>query len=291
MTQGEVEEPKSLRQRLGVELRRLRILAGLSQRDMAARANLSQSKVSRIENGDAVPTLPQVKAWAAAAGASEETRSRLVELTEAAVTDVQTWRAAFRPGVTHLQDKVRAREASTKALLNFQPTLVPGLLQTAEYARRVFPLVDVEGRQDVAAAVAGRLQRQQALYDPSRRFEFLITEAALRWRPGPVSLLVAQLAHISSISTLENVTIGVIPLDVEAVAAPWHGFVIYESGKSDEDAYVVVETMHAELTINDPQDVEIYRRLWERFRSVAFFGDEARALLSRIAEDVRGRAA
>jgi transcriptional regulator with XRE-family HTH domain len=285
------------RERLASELRRLRDLSGLSGRDLAGRLGISQSKVSRIESGATMPSLPEVRAWARAVSATEDTARRLVAITEEAFTQVQAWRSALRDR-PHLQGETLRREGRARRSQTFQPSVVPGLLQTAEYARRVFTLFGEVpyGSEELAAAVAGRLDRQLALYEDGRQFDFLITESALRWRPGPPRLLLAQLDRIASLSTLENVRIGLIPSDVTAVTYTSHGFVIFDGGSddaasgADEDApdpSVTVDVIHAVLHVSGPDDVELYRRRWQLLSEMALFGDQARAFLARLAAGIR----
>src|SRR4051794_17720543 len=123
--------------RLAEELRRLRSIAGMSGRVIADKIQISQSKVSRIESGVSLPSLPEVRAWAEAVHASEDTWQLLSALTETTHTRVSRWRAKLgdRP---HLQDDVGAKERAAGRIRTFQPSVVPGLLQTAEYARQVF---------------------------------------------------------------------------------------------------------------------------------------------------------
>ncbi|TDD40551.1 XRE family transcriptional regulator [Actinomadura sp. KC06] len=290
MASDHQDEARSTRERLASELRRMRALSGLSGRDLAQRLGISQSKVSRIESGATMPSLPEVTGWAAAMDSTEETARRLVALTEAAFTEVSAWRTALRDR-PHLQDQVLDRENRTSRSQTFQPSVVPGLLQTAEYARRVFALFDEVpyGEEELAAAVASRLNRQLALYQEERRFEFVITEAALRWRPGPALLLRAQIDRIASLSTLENVRIGVVPSDAEALTYLSHGFVIAYGGAENE-AQVTVEAAHAKLSITGPEDVELYRRRWALLSRMALFGDDARAFLARLANTMREEA-
>jgi transcriptional regulator with XRE-family HTH domain len=288
-------DPSGKLQRLGAELRRLRDQAGISGRDLAHRIGISQSKVSRIESGSATPSLPAVTAWAQAVGASGETVEMLVALTEAVFTEVHSWSATL-PGRGHIQDNIQELELRAQETSTFQPSVVPGLLQTAEYARRVLTLFHPpDADNDIPAAVAARLDRQVALFEEARRFSFLITEAALRWRPGPPRLLLAQLDRIASLLTLENVSIGLIPHRVEAVAPMTHGFVIFEkrgddSARGDEnhDSAVLVEVVHACLTVNDPESVALYRARWSLLKQMALCDDEARRFLAEIAADIRG---
>jgi len=281
-------EPR-IAQQLAGELRRLRDLSGMSGRELARRIGTSQSKVSRIESGTAMPSLPEVTAWASAVGAPTTVRDSLVSLTEAAFTEVQTWRDALRSR-PHAQDDIRALETRAAKIRTFQPSVVPGMLQTAEYARRVFSLFHTSfAPTDVPAAVAGRLNRQLALYEADKQFSFLIAEAALRWRPGPTEILLAQLDRITSVSTLDNVTVGLIPLAAEAVTMLTHAFVIYE-GRNKDDALVSVETVHANLIVENPDDINLYRKRWDRLQEMAISGDEARGFIRALSSDLKGRA-
>jgi transcriptional regulator with XRE-family HTH domain len=275
------------RRRLGSELRRLRDQAGLSGRQLAGHVGISQSKVSRIESGITIPTLPEVTAWAVAVGASDGTTELLRVLTDAAYTEVHPWSAAMR-GRTHLQDDIQEIENGARTKLSYEPSVVPGLLQTAEYARRVFTMFEPAYPEiDISAVVAGRLDRQVALFHPSQGFEFLVTEAALRWRVGPAGVLLSQLDRIASLNTLENVTIGLIPHAARALTHVPHGFTIFESIDGEADTFVMVETVHANLTISDPAQVTLYRRQWSRLKQMAIYEEDARELLTTVAADIR----
>ena len=275
------------RRRLGAELRRLREQAGLSGRQLAEQVGVSQSKISRIESGAALPNLPQVTGWITAVGASESAANKVMALAEAAYTGVDIWGAAMRDRPS-LQPEFQEVENQSRAVLVYEPTLVPGLLQTAEYARRVFCLFDpAYAESDIPNAVAGRLDRQVSLFDPAREFGFLITEAALCWRPGPPGLMLAQLDRIASISTLDNVTVGVVPQSAQALTHVPHGFTLVEPADPEADALVLVETAHASLTVSDAAQVALYRRHWSLLEKTAASGADARDLLSGIADGIR----
>jgi transcriptional regulator with XRE-family HTH domain len=273
------------RRRLGGELRRLREQAGLSGRDLAGLLGISQSKISRIESGTALPTVPEVKSWTSATTASELDSEMLQMLTDAAYMEIRPWDDALRGG-THFQDSIRDLESSRGIELTYEPSIVPGLLQTAEYARRLFTMFRPQlADQEIPAAVKGRLGRQDGLFDPSRRFEFLITEAALRFRLGPASVTAAQVDRIASLSTLENVGIGLIPAGSLARTYVPHGFVIFESTDGEPNALVLTETVHANLTMSGADHVELYRQHWSLLRESAVFGADARDLLDTVSED------
>jgi hypothetical protein len=94
---------------------------------------------------------------------------------------------------------------------------VPGILQTPDYAREVLTrLVALRGLpDDVADGVRSRLRRQEALYDTSKHFRFLLSEAALRSRPCPLAVQLAQLDRLTALAGLDTVDIAVLPLDTE----------------------------------------------------------------------------
>jgi transcriptional regulator with XRE-family HTH domain len=274
------------RRRLGGELRRHREQAGVPGRQLAERIGISQSKISRIESGTALPTIPEVTAWAAAVGASGDEAGSLLALAEAAYTEVHPWNAALQDH-GHLQDDIQELENRTGVKRVYEPSVIPGLLQTADYVRRIFTMFQpAYAEPDIPAVVAGRLDRQVALFDSARQFEFLITEAALRWRIGPVGLLRAQLDRIASVSTLENVSIGLIPQTAPALTHVPHGFVIFEPNGDEDDVIVMVETVHANLTVGEAIQVELYHRQWSLLAQTAVYGASARDLLAEIATDI-----
>ncbi|GAA0398016.1 hypothetical protein Acor_34930 [Acrocarpospora corrugata] len=289
VSEGGAIESRARRLRLAATLRRLRDLSGLSGRELAQRIQISQSKVSRIESGATMPSLPEVQRWASAVEAPLDTRERLFDLTQAAMYETHAWRSALqsRP---HLQDDFYERESAVRLIRNFQCAVVPGLLQTAAYARAVFSLANQPYEKEaLAGATASRLFRQEALYEGDRRFDFLITEAALRWRPGSLPLSLAQLDRITSVSTLDNVSIGLIPHGRQSVVLPLHGFVLYGDVYADDedaDTFVEVETSHAKLTITDA-DITLYEKQWSLLTNMAIFDDAARGFLTELATEVR----
>ncbi len=275
-------ELSARRQELGAALRRLRKDARLSGEQIAQAVGISQSRVSRIELGQQAASPEVVGRWAEACGAAASRRDELVALAETAATEVISWRQATSRGLVKLQQDSGDLEASASVIFNFQTVCVPGLLQVPEYARRVFAAGHPPGQPDIAAAVAARMNRQAILYDESKRFEFVMAEAALRWRLGPSGLMRAQIDRIITAAALENVTVGIIPQAAEASEWHDHGFNILDGRGDSGDAVVHVETLTNGLTISDPIEVGAYKDAFARLRSLAITGDSARALLQRV---------
>ena len=97
---------------------------------MADRIGASQAHVSRVEAGQAVPTLPQVQAWAEAAAVPDDERPALTALTVAALNEVDSWQQRDTADLAAMQRDVAGLEAAATTSHHFQPAMVPGMLQT-----------------------------------------------------------------------------------------------------------------------------------------------------------------
>lgn len=266
-------------ERLRRELMHAREVAGLSGRTLATAIGTNQGKVWRIESGAQLPAVPVVKEWLTACGLDhlDDQWQRIVDLAEAAHGETRPW-GDLLAGVGHLQGVARQREAEAGRVHNFQPTIVPALLQTPEYAARIIPLTDITGGVDHREALAARLERQQVLYEQGHTFEFLLVETALHWSVALGDVGPAQLDRIVSLAHLPSVTVGVVPSGRDAVV-PWHNFVIWEP--TDDEPYVTTELFHGEQRIADAAQVKLYRGLWSRMWDVSALGDDALDLIRR----------
>jgi len=271
-------DQEEARSRLGARLRELRLRAGLTGAQLSAQTGWSQPKISRIETSKTMPTLEDLGTWARLTGATAEEADELVTLAIQAATSATSWRILHQLGLAQTQQQYGELELAARTIRIFQPVCIPGLLQTAEYARRVMLSGNPSAQTDIAEAVAKRMQRQAILYDQAKQFEFIMTEAAVRWRPGPVELMRAQFDHLASIATLPNVALGTIPLDIESSATYRHAFVVLEG----EETVITVETFAAELQIRDPADIATYHQYLDRLRQMTVWADEAVAYLRSL---------
>jgi transcriptional regulator with XRE-family HTH domain len=268
-------QPSRPNRQLAAELAHLRSLSGLSGREMAKRAGISQPTVVRIERAEAVPSMPTVRAWLEATDAEADVRDRIIGLTDAIHLQTVRW-SALLADRAHLQDDVRGRELESVLVQNFQPTVIAGLLQTPAYTRALMPLTDITGQLDHEATVAGRLQRQQVLYETDRRFEFVITEPVLHWAPGD-GVMSGQLDRLAQLAQLPTVTLAVLPASARA-ATPWSNFVIH-SLPEDSASYVTTELVHGTQRLRDATEVQLYRGLWDRLWAASAVGDDAVRLI------------
>lgn len=269
------EELSRVRLQLAAELQTCRTLAGINQRDLATQLGISQSLVSRAERGTRLLSRPDTVSWLRHAKASPAVRDRVLALTEAAHTETHTWAELFA-GQHHLQEQARERNAAAQLVQNFQPTVLPGLLQTADYARHVIQLADITASMDHGAALSARIDRQSVLREPGRQFQFLIAQRLLRWEPA-AGVLAPQLAQLAAVAELDNVELAVLPA-AYAGALPWHNFVLRHPADGSP-TYVATELLHGAQTITDLESVGIYQALWKRLWDAAAIGDAARQLI------------
>ncbi|HEY0449417.1 helix-turn-helix transcriptional regulator, partial [Actinophytocola sp.] len=222
---------------LGKRLRELRRQADLSGRELAESLSWPPSKVSKLENGRQSPTDEDIRAWTKATASDGETDALLASLHTLAVQNIE-WQRQLRGGLKPHQTELAALDAKTRLFRAMESTFVPGLLQTAEYARARFlqSVAVLKVRGDVDEAVQARIQRQDILYQPDKRFHFVLTEAALRYRLCPPEVMLGQLDRLIALSGLPNVKFGIIGFDTAYAVAPTHGFWLLD------DERVMVET-------------------------------------------------
>jgi transcriptional regulator with XRE-family HTH domain len=268
------------RNALGKRLRELRQQAGLSGKELAESLSWVGSKVSKIENGKQTPTDQDIHAWASATNAVEQTESLLAALHNLELQHAE-WQRLLKAGMKSHQVTLARQDEKTKLFRGFENTVVPGLVQTPEYARARFAQVVLVHNvsNDINEAVKQRMQRQEMLYRPDKRFHLVITESVLRYRLVSPDIMLGQLDRLMAISSMRNVKLGVIDFKTQYVTDPRHGFWLLDND------LVRVETYTAELNLRQPQEIELYGRIFEQHAAVASYGAAARAIISRVIEE------
>ena len=268
---------------MGALLRRLRKTAGLSGQELAARLEVSQSHLSRVELGDATATVELVGRWLAESGASEADRAAALELAEAVAVVVGTWKDARSSGLAKIQRDAAEAEAAATASLAFVPSLVPGLMQTPDYATALVA-GDHPDRVDIAEAVAARMQRQVVLYSPGKTLRWVIGEAGLRWRMGSPSVMAAQLDRIAELAGQPHLDVRVLPFARTREVWHDHGFTIDVGRIDGEPDLVHVELLTGPVNITDPSQVAQYVSAFDTLAALCLAGAEAAAFIRRIRE-------
>jgi transcriptional regulator with XRE-family HTH domain len=271
--------PPQQRARLGQELRRLRSLAGLSGDQLATRVGISQAKVSRIEtNVTARPAMDVIGRWLDAVEAKAEDRDRVMALAEAVVTDISSWQAIHRGSLEDRQRQLLELDELASNIRHFQPFMVPGPIQTPEYAQAVIESTRFSAGTDVDEAVAMRMKRGARMRDDQDgpQYHVVVTEAAIRWVPqGNTHLRQAQLEHLLLTAQAPRISLQVILNDAAMEMPPMTGFVWVTYKDPDQAAVVRVETPTVGLALGGSDDLATYAEIWHRMLRAAMSPEES----------------
>jgi transcriptional regulator with XRE-family HTH domain len=276
------DRPRGGKDELSRTLHDLRVTTGLSTRQAGALAGFSQSKVSRIEQGRNVPTEDDIVAFAdvylTGERADPAVRQRLVELARdirAEHRPVVMARSKGRPDV--FQARLARIEAASVHVRSFAPTAVTGLLQTESYMRGLIAVRNLPADK-VDAFVRARLQRQAGL-GSGREYTIITAAGALGWRLGSQVEMANQISHIADvIDRYEGVRVGVIPWGAAADRLVLHGWDIYDKRA------VCYGTADATAILTEPRDVARYLELHTSIEKMAVWGNDAKEVLSQLAE-------
>lgn len=267
--------------RLGGLLRKLRKAAGLSGPVLAGRLGVSQSHLSRVELGDAIATTELVDGWTRETAASPADRQAAAELAEAVAAEFVSWREAVSSGLVKLQRDALDAEAAAATRIAYVPGLVPGLMQTSEYATQLVA-GKYPDRDDVAEAVAMRMQRQVVLYSRDKTLRWVIGEAGLRWRMGSPEVMAAQLDRLAALANEPHLDLRVLPFERTGPVWHDHGFTILADRTDGEPDLVNLELLTGTINITESKEVAQYRSAYERLADLAVRGEEAVAVIHRV---------
>jgi transcriptional regulator with XRE-family HTH domain len=262
----EVRSPTVRRRELGALLRKLRTEKGLTVEQAADQLMFSMSKLSRMETGHGAPSRRDIRDLCALYEVTDEAeRKRMMNL---AVEGRQAgWWQSY--DLNQFADYV-GLEADAVSVKNYQSILIPGLLQTPDYARAVneavIPQPDPERLEEQTEV---RLRRQERLtQDPPLRFGVILDEAALHRVIGGPGVMETQLRHLVELSQLPNVTLQVIPFSAGAHPAMDSTFNVLEFADA-VPGVVYVEGLVGWVYMKRSQDVERYVRVFERLCHIA----------------------
>ncbi len=281
--------PMVRRRRLGAELRTLRDGASLTGEQVIERVGWpSASKLSRIENGRTRPDLSDILDLLDLYEVTGADREKLIAIGRDAANTRGWWRSFADLG--HRQRGYAELEAGVVDLRQYHQSLVPGLLQTPDYARtRVHSCMEVYDRLDVEAEVAARQARQALLTaENPPRYQAVIDEAALRRNAAPAEVMAAQLARLVELSALSTLTLRVLPLDARIgdYYVPHTSFSLYRFTDAEDPDIVVLETVTSDLHLGDEEDVSRYRLLFDWLAAAALPQEESVTFIAGLARQL-----
>ncbi|MEU8977669.1 helix-turn-helix transcriptional regulator [Streptomyces sp. NPDC048309] len=276
--------PTVRRRRLGQELRRLRELKGMTAEEVAERLLVSQSKISRLENGRRSISQRDVRDLC---GVYEVEDHRIVDSLMQMAKDSrqQGWWHSFGdiPYSVYI-----GLETDAASLRVYDPQVVPGLLQTRPYAEALIAgALPETAPGDIDKRVQVRLKRQERISAPDNplRLWTVLDEAALRRTVGNRSLMRDQLEHLVEQSQLPHVTVQVIPFDMGAHPGLNGQYAILEFPDAADSSVVYIEGVTSDLYLEKANDVQKYSVMYEHLRAQALNVEQSRQFIADIAKD------
>ncbi|MGW0563089.1 helix-turn-helix domain-containing protein [Streptomyces sp. NPDC003016] len=276
--------PTVRRRRLGQELRRLRELKGMTAEEVAERLLVSQSKISRLENGRRSISQRDVRDLC---GVYEVEDHRIVDSLMQMAKDSrqQGWWHAFGdiPYSVYI-----GLETDAASLRVYDPQIVPGLLQTPRYAEALITgALPETAVNDVEKRVNVRLRRQERILSAEQplRLWAVIDEAALRRVVGDRQLMREQLEHLVEQSQFPHVTVQILPFDMGAHPGISGHYAILEFPDAADSSVVYIEGVTSDLYLEKANDVQKYSVMYEHLRAQALNVEASRQFIADIAKD------
>ena len=273
--------PTVRQRRLAQALRELRHEAGLTQDAVGTRMGWHTSKLFRLENARS-PRVDwlDVRELMDMYGVRSPHREALIQLAKDA--RMMGWWTPYRDVFT---GSYVALEDEASAMRLYCPELVPGLLQTEDYARAVIRAVRPSyDEESVERRVTARLTRQKVLLDRVARpdLRLVLNEAVLRRLVGDAPVMAAQLEALQDAAGQRRVALQVLPFSAGAHASLEGGFVLIQFPGEDDPDVVYVEGIMGDLYLESVEEVKRYQSAFERIQAVAFSPQETLTLVDKM---------
>jgi transcriptional regulator with XRE-family HTH domain len=279
------QSPTVRRRRLALELRRLREAARLTCEEVAERLECSASKISRVETGRVSVSPRDVRDMLEIYGAGEEQRESLVQL--ARESKQKGWWHAYGDSVQPHFATYLGLESAASEIRIYEVNMIPGLLQTEDYARTVITAGMVNSpRAEIERRVALGMERQRLTRSSPPKVWTVLDEAGLRRQVGGPEVMRAQLEYLRELAGLRNVSLQVIPFSGGAHPGMGKPFVILVFGESIDPDVVYLEDLTSALWVEDVHQVDRYNVLFNHLQAAALSFDESAALICSVLKEM-----
>ncbi|MFG2064477.1 helix-turn-helix domain-containing protein [Micromonospora sp. NPDC048871] len=283
------------RRQLGRLLRQFRNEAGVTLDAAAEALEYSRQKIWRLECGMGSVRVLDVKAMCELYGVSPEMTEAMRGL--AAETKSKGWWHAYGDAVPSWFELYVGLESAASRLRGYDESLIPGILQTKDYADTLIRLGRMMNDEERERTVEVRLQRQALLtrrLPAAPRLDSVLSEAVLRRRVGGPTVMSRQLDHIIRLSDLPNVSVRVLPL----AAGPQPGavagtfmildFPATKGGRAaPEPSIVYSESLTGALYLDKPDELAAYERVWRGLDALALCEAESKDMIKRLIGEIR----
>jgi transcriptional regulator with XRE-family HTH domain len=274
--------PTVRRRELGTRLRGLRADRGWTVEQVAERLEFSASKVSRLENGRRGASARDIRDLCDLYNVQGDERQQLIDLAEEGKQRAW-WQSSELPYRTYV-----GLEAEASTIRDFGLGVIPGLLQTADYARAVLTDTHPPLAADVIEQrLAWRLERQYLLLsaDPPQ-FDAVIDEAVLHRIGGSHAIMSGQLRHLLSMSERENVTISVVPYTAGILPIPTSKFILLTFREPSVPPVAFIEGPTNNFYLGPADGLPDYEQAFRATKAMAASPADSRQIIAAIAADL-----
>jgi transcriptional regulator with XRE-family HTH domain len=278
--------PTIRRRELGALLRALRNEKGWTAEQVAEQLLVSPSKVSRLETGQRGASTRDIRDLCNLYGVDAEQRQHLMDLARESKQRAW-WQPLGLPYSTYV-----GLEAEAASISDYGLGIIPGLLQTRDYARAVVrAAVPRWVPEIVEQRVEGRMARQQRILfaEPVPRFEAVVDESVLHRIVGSPAIMQAQLRQLLELSDLPAVILRAIPYEAGALPAPISKFIILSFAQPTVSDVVQVEGLTGELYLDDPSDVEVYNLTFTALKDLAATPERTHDIIASLIASYGGQ--
>ncbi|SKA38236.1 Predicted transcriptional regulators [Marinactinospora thermotolerans DSM 45154] len=265
-----------------LQMRRLRQVAGLSQEEAAERMGWNRSKLHRLEFGrNQKIKASDVIALCRLYGVSDAETDALADL--ARQSGKRSWWHRYSD---ILPGPYIGLEAEATTIREYEVTLVPGLLQTEDYIRQILRHSAGSSEDEIERRVTVRLERQKILTRPDSppRLWAILDESVIRREVGGPEVMKAQIQHLIDMSRLPNVDIQILRFSVGAHAGVAGSFVILDFSGMDQVVYI--ETDRDGFYLEDTDEVERYRLVYDKIQAAAGSTESTIAFLEDVLSEM-----
>jgi transcriptional regulator with XRE-family HTH domain len=275
------EGPLLHRRRLGVELRRLR--DGRTLEEVADATLISTSKLSRMENGQGVPQPRDIRDLITYYEVDNATAERLRRWANAGRR--QAWWKEYSDVLTQPLDAYLDFESGASTIRAYAATVIPGLLQTADYGRHLLSgLSPTRSEEQVQRLLEMRERRQELLHtgDEPTRLIAIIDEAVLHRRIGSDAIMHAQLEQLCTLSRRRNISIQILPFSAGVHAGLMGMFTVFQFADDIDRDIVSIETHSGDRYLEEQSSVLEYLRIFDSVSNRALDHDDSRAMMTHL---------
>ncbi|MCX5556660.1 helix-turn-helix transcriptional regulator [Streptomyces sp. NBC_00038] len=276
-------DPSLNRRRLRIALRKAREATEQSQGQAAHALDWSLSKIMRIEQGTVSLSVTDLRALLRQYEVTDP--KRVAELEEAARgSRGASWWVEYNDILGPGFGQYLGYESAAASIRTYNPIVVPGFLQTDEYAMALLaPRVDEERARRIVELRTARQERTMEGEDPPWTF-FVVDEAALHRQVGGPRVQRAQLQHLIDVSKRPKVSLQVLPFTSGAHYSTLESFILL--GFMDDDDLLYLEAQGNKSTRDEHELIVRHQECFEYLREIALGGEQATDLISRIRDGI-----